>query len=62
MKPIGWHSKDYGCCAGHDKIPYKDQYNTKRGRRDRKIKHKKRLSRYWKRAYKQQIKNQKLIP
>lgn len=56
MKPIGIDSRDFGCCPGHDKVPYKDQYETKRGRRDRKIKRKKRLTRYWKRGLKNKFK------
>ncbi len=56
MKPLGFKSKNLECCHGHDKIPYKDQYETKRGRRDRKINRKKRLTRYWKRAFKNKSK------
>ena len=52
MKPIGLNSKDFGCCPGHDKVPYKDQYKTKTGKRDRIIRRKKELTRYWKRAFK----------
>lgn len=37
MKPVGCNSKDFGCCPGHDKVPYKDQYETKRGKRDQKF-------------------------
>lgn len=52
MKPIGIKSGDYGCCPGHDKIVYKDQQETKRDNRDRKIRRKRRLTRYWKRSFK----------
>lgn len=56
MKPIGLNSKDFGCCPGHDKFPYKDEYETRIGRRDKKINRKKKLTRYWKRAEKNKIK------
>lgn len=56
MKPIGINSKDFGCCPGHDKVPYKDEYETRRGKRDRKIKRKKKMTRYWKRAFKNKLK------
>jgi len=56
MKPIGLDSKDFGCCPGHDKVPYKDEYETKRGRRDRKVNRKKKMTRYWKRAAKNNLK------
>lgn len=52
MKPIGIDSKDFGCCPGHDKVPYSTQEETNRGRRSRKIKRKKKLTRYWKRSFK----------
>lgn len=50
MKPIGINSKDFGCCPGHDKVPYKTSKETNRGRRSRKINRKKKLTRYWKRS------------
>lgn len=60
MKPIGIRSKDFGCCPGHDKVPYKTQDETNRGgRRSRKIKRKKRLTRYWKRANKNHQSNER---
>ena len=55
MKPIGIRSKDFGCCPGHDKVPYKDEYDTRRGGRDRKVKRKKKMTRYWKRSAKNKI-------
>ena len=57
MKPIGINSHDFGCCPGHDKVPYKDEYETRRGRRDRKVNRKKKMTRYWKRAAKNKLKN-----
>lgn len=56
MKTIGINSKDFGCCPGHDKVPYKDEYETKRGKRDRKVKRKKKMTRYWKRSFKNKLK------
>lgn len=56
MKPLGINSKHFGCCPGHDKVPYKDEYETKRGRRDRKVKRKKKMTRHRKRAFKNSLK------
>lgn len=52
MKPIGIDSKDFGCCPGHDKVPFNTTEETNRSKRKRKINRKKKLTRYWKRAAK----------
>lgn len=52
MKPIGLNSKDFGCCPGHDKVPFNTKEETNRGRRTRKIDRKKKMTRYWKRSEK----------
>ena len=51
MKPLGYSSRDTGCCPGHDKVPYKAEVQKPRGQK-KKINRKARLTRYWKRAFK----------
>jgi ribosomal protein S15P/S13E len=61
MKPIGIHSKDFGCCPGHDKVPYNVSDETNRGRRSRKVGRKKRLTRYWKRSFKNETRSTQMV-